>query len=250
MTMTAPPGVPQQELSTQATFPQTQSVPRNCTIYVNNLNDHIKTDVLERALRDIYSPFGSIKQIVCMKSYSRRGQAFIVYDSIDDAAKAVEKMNQIPFQGKPMHVTFARTKSYVNLIEEGIDVEPLKKIAKKRAKHAYKERKRAEKAKRKGDRAMGIKSKPQGGPGGAISSIGLPNNKLFVQNLPEDRTQSMMDQLFSPFEGFREVRLIDGRTDIAFVDYETDDQAERALNSLQNYQISPTHSLLIVFAKK
>jgi RNA recognition motif-containing protein len=37
-----------------------------------------------------------------MKSFYRRGQAWVVFDTIDNAKEAVKAMQGFPFVGKPM----------------------------------------------------------------------------------------------------------------------------------------------------
>lgn len=51
-----------------------------------------------------------------------------------------------------------------------------------------------------------------------------PNKILFVQNLPEASTAQMLSMLFQQFPGYKEVRLVEGRPGIAFVEYENDMQ--------------------------
>lgn len=52
------------------------------------------------------------------------------------------------------------------------------------------------------------------------------------------------------FPGFKEVRLVPGRHDIAFVEFETEQQSGAAKNALQGFKITPTHAMKITFAKK
>lgn len=52
------------------------------------------------------------------------------------------------------------------------------------------------------------------------------------------------------FPGFKEVRLVPGRHDIAFVEFETDMQAGAAKDALQGFKITPTNAMKITFAKK
>lgn len=52
------------------------------------------------------------------------------------------------------------------------------------------------------------------GPAGAAP----PNKILFVQNLPENSTEAMLAMLFQQFPGFREVRMVEARPGIAFVE--------------------------------
>ena len=61
--------------------------------------------------------------------------------------------------------------------------------------------------------------------GMAMSADQLPPNKiLFVQNLPEASTSQMLSMLFQQFPGYKEVRLVEGRPGIAFVEYENEMQ--------------------------
>ena len=52
------------------------------------------------------------------------------------------------------------------------------------------------------------------------------------------------------FPGFKEVRLVPGRHDIAFVEFETDMQAGAAKEALQGFKITPSNAMKITFAKK
>lgn len=51
--------------------------------------------------------------------------------------------------------------------------------------------------------------------------------------LPDDADEMMLSMLFRQFPGFKEVRVIQGRSDIAFVEYEQDSQAAEARKTLQ-----------------
>jgi len=52
------------------------------------------------------------------------------------------------------------------------------------------------------------------------------------------------------FPGFKEVRLVPGRHDIAFVEFENEAQAGAAKDALQGFKITPTNAMKISFAKK
>lgn len=56
--------------------------------------------------------------------------------------------------------------------------------------------------------------------------------------------------LFNQFPGFKEVRLVPGRHDIAFVEFENDGQAGAARDALQGFKITPSHAMKITYAKK
>ena len=52
------------------------------------------------------------------------------------------------------------------------------------------------------------------------------------------------------FPGFKEVRLVPGRSDIAFVEFDNESVAGQARETLQGFKITPTHAMSISFAKK
>ena len=56
--------------------------------------------------------------------------------------------------------------------------------------------------------------------------------------------------LLFQFPGFKEVRLVPGRHDIAFVEFETEMQSAAARDALQGFKITPTTAIKISFAKK
>jgi len=77
-----------------------------------------------------------------------------------------------------------------------------------------------------------------------------PNKILFVENLPEGCTDLMLQMLFQQFPGFKEVRMVQGKQGIAFVEFENEVEASVAMNGLQHFKITPTHLMVVSFAKK
>ncbi|XP_069500556.1 U1 small nuclear ribonucleoprotein A [Ambystoma mexicanum] len=77
-----------------------------------------------------------------------------------------------------------------------------------------------------------------------------PNHILFLTNLPEETNELMLSMLFNQFPGFKEVRLVPGRHDIAFVEFDNDVQAGAARDALQGFKITQTNAMKISFAKK
>lgn len=77
-----------------------------------------------------------------------------------------------------------------------------------------------------------------------------PNQILFLTNLPEETNEMMLSMLFNQFPGFKEVRLVPNRHDIAFVEFTTELQSNAAKEALQGFKITPTHAMKITFAKK
>ena len=96
----------------------------------------------------------------------------------------------------------------------------------------------------------GVESRPAPINPESIPDNQPPHNILFVTNLPPDSGEEFLNQLFQQFTGFREVRMVPSRPDIAFVEYETDMHASVAKENLQGFKATPTHKIKIVYAKK
>lgn len=60
----------------------------------------------------------------------------------------------------------------------------------------------------------------------------------------------MLQILFQQFPGFREVRMIEAKPGIAFVEYEDDSQSMVAMQALQGFKIAPENPMAISYAKK
>ena len=160
-----------------------------------------------------------------------RGQAFVIFKEVPSAVAAIKSMQGFPFYDKPMRIAFARTDSDI--------IAKMKGTYQERPKRAPTE---SRKSKKKAAREA---ASAQGRVGDAP-----PNQILFLTNLPEETTETMLSMLFNQFPGFKEVRLVPGRHDIAFVEFENELQSATARDALQGFKITPSASMKISFAKK
>lgn len=86
---------------------------------------------------------------------------------------------------------------------------------------------------------------------GVGADLGLPSKILFVQNIPSlEAPEERLNSLFASHLGFKEVRLVPSKKDIAFVEYENDVFANAARLALDKYQILPSHEIRVSFSKK
>lgn len=106
------------------------------------------------------------------------------------------------------------------------------------------------KKKEKRPNAGNNQSHTQGGIPHSALAEQPPNNILFLTNLPEETNEMMLTMLFNQFPGFKEVRLVPGRHDIAFVEFDNEFQSGAAKDALQGFRVTPTHAIKITFAKK
>lgn len=73
---------------------------------------------------------------------------------------------------------------------------------------------------------------------------------LFLTNLPSNTTEASLVTLFQNYTGFKEVRMVPGKSEIAFVEYETTEQAKAAKHVLDGFQISATHAMQVSYSKR
>ncbi|XP_062563556.1 U1 small nuclear ribonucleoprotein A [Armigeres subalbatus] len=209
------------------------------TIYINNLNEKIKKEELKKSLYAIFSQFGQILDIVALKTLKMRGQAFIIFKEIGSSTNAMRTMQGFPFYDKPMRINYSKTDSDVIAKMKGTFKERPKKA--RAPKPVHQEDKKSKKQKNTDAGAAANNSATAEQP---------PNQILFLTNLPEETNEMMLSMLFNQFPGFKEVRLVPNRHDIAFVEFATELQSGAAREALQGFKITPTHAMKISFAKK
>ncbi|KAF6174079.1 hypothetical protein GIB67_020261 [Kingdonia uniflora] len=230
-------------------------VPPNQTIYIKNLNEKVKKEELKRSLYTLFSQYGRILDVVALKTAKLRGQAWVVFSEVPAASNAVRQMQSFPFYDKPMRIQYAKTKSDCVAKAEGTFVEREKK--KKQEEKADKKRK-AEDTQQSTAGANGTNGQSNGGPAasfrqgkpGTQDATAAPNNILFIQNLPHETTSTMLQMLFQQYPGFKEVRMIDAKPGIAFVEFGDDVQSSIALQALHGFKITPQNPMAINYAKK
>lgn len=206
---------------------------------------------MREGLTEIFSEYGTIIDIIAKTNLKSKGQAFIVFEDVESAAKAIEEVQGFEIFGKEMKLDFAKTRSDATVMKEEGDA-GLEKF--KRGRLAEKERKQAVEVQmsklkrpaatqqvpeRPGKAAKGAGLKAAGGNSAAvIPDEYLPPNKiLFLRELPLDYDVEGLSRIFSRFEGFREVRMVPGRPGIAFVEYEAEAGAISAKEATAGMQL-------------
>ncbi|KIJ13766.1 hypothetical protein PAXINDRAFT_135615 [Paxillus involutus ATCC 200175] len=225
------------------------------TLYIQNLNEKIKVDVLKASLRGLFKSYGEVLDVVAHSNLRMRGQAFVSFASPEIAAKAMREVRGFPLYSKPMQISFARTRS--DAVVEKLDVENFEAHKAQRAEHKRKTRytnplKQKFRAKRMAAEMDGAAAAPAPKrPAVQMPDEYLPPNKiLFLQNLPESVTKDQLMALFSQYPNLHEVRLIPTKRDIAFVEYMDETSAGAAKDALHNYKLDGENKIKITFARK
>ena len=179
---------------------------------------------------------------MALKTLRMRGQAFIIFSDVNSASSALRSMQGFPFYDKPMKIAYAKEQSDVIAKRYGTYVERPKKDAASKERDAL-----AKRDKKSGKQAEFGAIQPLSA---AALLNDVPNKILFLTNLPDGTEESMVQMLFQPFSGFKEVRLVPNRSDIAFVEFDNEQLASLAKDALQGFKIGPHNPMKITYAKK
>jgi U2 small nuclear ribonucleoprotein B'' len=212
----------------------------NETLYIRGLNERARIKDLKKELYELFSPFGKIISVVAKRSVRMRGQAFIIFNDIESASRALTTMQGCILYKTPMEIHFARFKSDSIATRNGNLEEEKAKRLEEKAKicHGMNETKSGHLYTR--NTRSGV-------------NTSIPNKILFVQNLPNadiDVLQGRLQELFSTYPGFQEIRMVPGRPEIAFVEFSTELEASQARSALDHFNIVPQHEIRVAFAKK
>ncbi|KAF7187496.1 U1 small nuclear ribonucleoprotein [Pseudocercospora fuligena] len=201
--------------------------PPNATLYVRGIDEKIKIPTLIQEIHDTFGEFGTIIDVVAKKNLKARGQAFVVFESPEEAEIAMEALQGFDLLGQPVTIAFAKTRSDATIKKDDGD-EELEKW--KQVRLAEKERKKAEEAaaeaakpaKRPADSAnLAERPAKSTKPSNAMADEYLPPNKtLILRDFPDEYGKDELSALFARFPGFKEVRVVPGRKGLAFAEYE------------------------------
>ena len=74
---------------------------------------------MKEALAEIFSEYGNVVDLVAKKNLKAKGQAFIVFDDVEAAERAIKEVQGFELFDKPMILDYAKTKSDATVEREG-----------------------------------------------------------------------------------------------------------------------------------
>lgn len=83
------------------------------------MEERIKIDDLKEALTEIFSEYGNVIDLVAKKNLKARGQAFVVFEDVEAAERAIKEVQGFELFEKPMLLDYAKTKSDATVQREG-----------------------------------------------------------------------------------------------------------------------------------
>lgn len=232
-------------------------VPPCKTLYVWNLIDRLSVNETKKALFVMFTQFGRVLEVACVRSYRLRGQAWVTFSDVTAATQALRAMQGFPFYDKPLKVAYARQASDAVAKAEGTYRPTDRKEGRLKRKAEDQERSaaaaRAKKAQADAPPAAAAAAPDPGQAAAApphAEAPAPPHKILFVQGLPAETTDSMLSMLFQQFPGYKETRMVEAKPGIAFVEFDNDMQASAAMSGLQGFKVTATDAMNITFAKK
>lgn len=233
----------------------------NRTLYLQNLNERASLRLLKHDLLEKFGEFGDILQIVAKRSLKLRGQAFITFRAAESAKRAMDTLQGHPLFGKELVIRFAKYKSDIVSRADGTFAEEHAKIEKERHDRLInpptQTRKQIIQQLMQASAAKGYAIPTAVPVGPSVNQIVTPagmddlNKTVFVQRIPNSAAKEHIEEMFSRYAGYIEVRWVPGRADLAFVDYDTEVRANAARLGLNDHKFSDSEPMLsVTFAKK
>ena len=157
---------------------------------------------MKKALYTLFAQYGTVLEIVAVKTYSLRGQAWVVFDSTTEASTAMQKLNGSMFYEKPLvrdpfssscrfnhspqakRIQFSADRSDKITEREGV---PINKEERKSLKRKKREAEMEERAKKRRATAT------------VRADNNAPNKLLLVQNIPALDPKIIHDMLQTLF---------------------------------------------------
>ncbi|KAJ5408293.1 hypothetical protein N7509_002176 [Penicillium cosmopolitanum] len=96
----------------------------NQTLYCTNLPDKLRKHDLRSSLYTLFSTYGTVLDVVAMKTSKMRGQAHIVFKDVQASTQALRALQGFDFFGKQMKIVYAKGTSDVLAKLRGTYVAP------------------------------------------------------------------------------------------------------------------------------
>ena len=80
----------------------------NACLYINNINEKIKIDVLKKMFNMLFSQYGKVSSIVAYSTLKSKGQAWVQFENEKAATAALKGKQDFNFYDKPLRIQYAR----------------------------------------------------------------------------------------------------------------------------------------------
>ena len=174
-----------------------------------------------------------------MSSLRRRGQGWVIFESIEQSKSALEENQGHLAFGKRMRISFSKNISDITRVSKGL--EPRMKRTSPLEHLPFK--------KQKFEGETFFKTSTTVPKTSSATSYNPPNKTLFVENMSEETTVEDLTALFSSYAGFVEARIIPGRG-VGFAEFVDEHKSQVALSQLQGFEMKKGIVIVISNAKR
>ncbi|KAG6812328.1 hypothetical protein H0H92_003412 [Tricholoma furcatifolium] len=237
----------------------------NTTLYLNNLNDKVNKEELKTQLYALFTTYGKIIDIVASKKQAMRGQAFLVFNDLAGATSAMRACEGMVFYDKPIHIDYAKTKSYATSRKEDpsfvapTSIHASSVLSQGAKRHrgddtADGERSAKREKSEEDEEEMEIDDEEEPAQIHILSLLEastIPNPsqqvsaRLLCTNLPQEVTDDVLSVLFQQYQGFQTAKVTwsptpnrDGaKVKLAQVSFETPELANAAKTALDGFTL-------------
>ncbi|KAF8974302.1 hypothetical protein BDZ97DRAFT_1772867 [Flammula alnicola] len=246
----------------------------NTTLYINNLNDKVNKEELKSQLFSLFTTYGKIIDIVASKSQKMRGQAFLVFTDLAGATSAMRACEGMVFYDKPLHIDYAKSKSYATLRAEDPEFVPptaanasavLTQNGKRPRDGDVGDSERQPKREKAedSDEEMEIddeeetaqKNDASVAPSSMPTQVQQPSSRLLCTNLPQEVTDDVLSVLFQQYKGFQKTHVTWSpalnaagvRVKMAQVLFESPELATTAKEALDGFTLKKGWHMSVVY---
>ena len=178
----------------------------------------------------------------------------MVFNDVAAATNAMRRRQGFNFYGKPLKISYAKSKSDVIAKKDGTFVQRPKKVREEKKVNQKRTRDEGSHAAAGGhEENISQNAAPMGAPAPKAPKLvvnDVPHRILFAQALPPDTTQETLVNLFQAYPGFQEVRMVPGKKEIAFIEFSETVQAGIALQQLGGIKLSESSVLHLTYGNQ
>ncbi|KAF9006432.1 hypothetical protein BDQ17DRAFT_1351723 [Cyathus striatus] len=247
----------------------------NSTLYINNLNDKVNKDELKVQLYALFTTYGKIIDIIASKSEKLRGQAWLIFADLAGATSAMRACEGMIFYDKPLHIHYARSKSYATLRKEDPNFIPptaanasdiaLAHSAKRLREDETADNERQAKREKSDEDEEEMEIDDDDEPSAKNLSVATsatipqqlqyPSARLLCTNLPQEVTDSVLSVLFQQYRGFQTAQVTwsptpntaGARVKMAQVFFESPELASTAKEALDGFTLKKGWQMSVVY---
>ena len=204
------------------------------TLYVANIDWTLTKAQIRRSLFHLFSRHGKVLKVIYLRHTGLAGRAFVIFESSDVAAAAMNAEQGFLFFERPLQISLAKEPSDVTR-KRAKDFSKVDRTGKRQLRQQEFASRQAVKIE---DVHVAV---PQ--PNLSLS----PTHILFANNLPPlGNPEFMLSMLARQYPGFQEVRL--PRANMAFLQFETPAHAAVAMGALNGYKLTETDVLTLTYS--